>query len=64
MTSNVSGNVEKQAWTIALAEKSAEAFEVALAPDVVLEATALNTSVISRDLVKATMSTAGKIFAS
>lgn len=63
MTSNnISGDVQTQPWTIAFAEKSSEAFGAALAPDVVLEATALNSPVVGRDLVKATMGNASKIY--
>lgn len=60
--SNISGDVHEQLWTIAFAEKSQEAFGAALASDVVLEATVLNSPVVGRDLVKATMGNASKIY--
>lgn len=62
MSSNLSGDASKQPWTTAFAQKSAEAFGAACAPDVVLEATALNTPIIGRDLVKATMGNASKMY--
>jgi hypothetical protein len=62
MSSNRSGDVSKQPWTAAFVQKSAEAFGAAFAPDVVLEATALNAPIIGRDLVKATMGSASKMY--
>ena len=58
MTKNVAGNVDEQPWTDAFEKRSTEGFEAALAPDVVLNASALVKPIVGRDLEKINMRTA------
>jgi pimeloyl-ACP methyl ester carboxylesterase len=54
--------VQKQGWTQAFAEKSADTFADAFDPGVVLEASVLARPVNGRDQVKAVMGVASKIY--
>jgi hypothetical protein len=62
MTKNVDENVDEQPWTVAFDKRSAEAFEAAMAPDVVLNASALVKPIVGRDLVKICMGTASTMY--
>jgi hypothetical protein len=62
ITKNVAENVDEQPWTVAFEKRSTEAFEAALAPDVVLNASALVKPIVGRDLVKICMGTASTIY--
>ena len=62
MTKNVDENVDEQPWTVAFDRRSTEAFEAALAPDVVLNASALVKPIVGRDLVKICMGTASTMY--
>lgn len=59
---NVADNVDEQPWTVAFEKRSTEAFEAALAPDVVLNASALVKPIVGRDLVKICMGTASTMY--
>ena len=62
ITKNVAENVDEQPWTVAFEKRSTEAFEAALAPDVVLNASALVKPIVGRDLVKICMGTASTMY--
>ena len=62
MTKGVAENVDEQPWTVAFEQQSTEAFEAALAPDVVLNASALVKPIVGRDLVKVCMGTASTMY--
>jgi hypothetical protein len=62
ITKNVAKNVDEQPWTVAFEKRSTEAFEAALAPDVVLNASALVKPIVGRDLVKICMGTASTMY--
>jgi hypothetical protein len=62
ITKNVAENVDEQPWTVAFEKRSMEAFEAALAPDVVLNASALVKAIAGRDLVKICMGTASTMY--
>jgi hypothetical protein len=62
MTKNVDENVDEQPWTVAFDKRSTEAFEAALAPDVVLNASTLVKPIVGRDLVKICMGTASTMY--
>jgi hypothetical protein len=59
---NAAENVDEQPWTVAFEKRSTEAFEAALAPDVVLNASALVKPSAGRDLVKICMGTASTMY--
>jgi hypothetical protein len=62
MTKNLAGDVDEQPWTDAFEKRSTEGFEAALAPDVVLNASALVKPIVGRDLVKINMRTASTMY--
>jgi hypothetical protein len=62
ITKNVAENVDEQPWTVAFEKRSTEAFEAALAPDVVLNASALVKPIVGRDLVKICIGTASTMY--
>jgi hypothetical protein len=62
ITKNVAENVDEQPWTVAFEKRSMEAFEAALAPDIVLNASALVKPIVGRDLVKICMGTASTMY--
>jgi hypothetical protein len=59
---NVAANVDEQPWTVAFKNRSTEAFEAAMAPDVVLNASVLVKPIAGRDLVKICMGTASTMY--
>jgi hypothetical protein len=59
---NVAANVDEQPWTVAFENRSTEAFEAAMAPDVVLNASILVKPIAGRDLVKICMGTASTMY--
>jgi hypothetical protein len=59
---NVATNVDEQSWTVAFENRSMEAFEAAMAPNVVLNASVLVKSIAGRDLVKICMGTASAMY--
>jgi hypothetical protein len=62
VTKNVADNVDEQPWTEAFGKRSTEAFEAALTPDAVLNASILVKPIVGRDLVKICMGTASTMY--
>jgi hypothetical protein len=58
------GAVAQQGWKAAFANRSAQAFSDAFAPDMELDATVLTRPLVGRDAVKTLMGTASKIYES
>src|SRR5215831_13620219 len=58
----VAANVDEQPWTVAFKKRSTEAFEAALAPDVVLDTSGLFKPIVGRDLVKICMAAASSLY--
>jgi pimeloyl-ACP methyl ester carboxylesterase len=56
--------VAQQGWKAAFANRSAQAFSDAFAPDMVLDATVLTRPLVGRDAVKTVMGTASNIYES
>ncbi len=57
-------SVGQQGWKAAFANRSAQAFSDAFAPDMVLDATVLTRPLVGRDAVKTVMGTASNIYES
>jgi len=58
------GSAAPQGWKAAFANRSAQAFSDAFAPDMVLDATVLTRPLVGRDAVKTLMGTASNIYES